>query len=83
MKPKYLVRPSDKMIFSQNENGTYSIDSFKKEWPGWLHSSHEYQALIRCKFYPIQESELQKTKNQHEKHYREMICRGEGCGEDE
>ena len=38
-----IIRKDDREIFSINDNGTYSLERSKKEFPNHLH--HEYSML--------------------------------------
>lgn len=68
---KYLVRPSDFMIFSLNDDGeTYDIDDFKKEYPDHLRMNYKLDLLLSCGFYSIEDNEFDIYMKKHDDYWK-------------
>lgn len=59
--PKYILRPSDFEVFSINEDGTYSVEAQKKQFPNRLHQKFTRNLLLDCNFLEVKDSILEKT----------------------
>jgi hypothetical protein len=70
MKPKYYVRPDDYMVFSLNENGTYSMMESKKQFPDSLHSEYQESTLINYGFMLGLEADFPLYKKHQDAYYR-------------
>ena len=65
--PKYLVRYDDHTVFSINEdNKTYSTHQSN------LHQKYKYDVLIKHKFYPCEDKDLDGIKKAAHDYYKKM-----------
>ncbi len=58
--PKYILRPNDFEVFSINEDGTYSVEAQKKQFPNSLFQKFTRNLLLDCNFLEVKDSVLEK-----------------------
>lgn len=79
--PKYLARKADGAVWEINEDGTYTRLENKGD-PNRPQTKHEYQTLLRHKFYPVTEEDFPKLKEKFDEYYEwfDWTNRSDGHG---
>jgi hypothetical protein len=82
---KYLARPDDSEVFSRNANGTFSIESMKRDFPENLHSEYSQDTLERLGFKRITQEMIPACNRAKVKYHftiAKKLWEGRGCGDD-
>jgi hypothetical protein len=65
---RIFIRPSDYEIFSENEDGSYSLEMMKRDFPGHLYSEYSAEVLRRIGF-----TEKEVTSEEFEEFFQNRL----------